>query len=62
VWPGRWVGDGSAFVTATNGLRAGSTSDVAIVLDSGRGPVEALVATEYAEAFPALSPDSRWVA
>jgi hypothetical protein len=49
-------------VTVANDLRPKSTSDIAIVRNGGHGPLDPLVATIYAEAFPALSPDSRWVA
>ena len=59
---GVWLRDGSEIVTAVNDLHPGSAADIAIVRNGGRGPLEALVATEYTEAFPALSPDSRWIA
>jgi hypothetical protein len=59
---GVWLRDGSGLVTVANDMRTRSTSDIAIVSGQGHGPLEALVATDYAEAFPALSPDSRWVA
>jgi serine/threonine-protein kinase len=59
---GVWLRDGSGLVTVANDLRPKSTSDIAIVRNGGHGPLDPLVATIYAEAFPALSPDSRWVA
>jgi hypothetical protein len=33
-----------------------------LVRNGGRGPLEALAATEFTEAFPAVSPDGHWVA
>jgi serine/threonine-protein kinase len=59
---GVWLRDGSALVTAANDLHPGSGADIALVRNGGRGPLEALVATEYTESFPALSPDTRFVA
>ena len=58
---GLWLRDGSGLVTAVTNLRPGSGADIVLVRNGGRGPLEALVASDYNEAFPALSPDSRWV-
>lgn len=62
AFTGVWLRDGSALVTTANDLRPGSDADIAIVRNGGRGPLEPLVASEFTEAFPALSPDGRWVA
>jgi Tol biopolymer transport system component len=43
-------------------LRPSSGSDIAIVRNGGRGPVEPFVASPFSESYPALSPDDRWVA
>jgi serine/threonine-protein kinase len=59
---GMWLKDGTGLVTVANEMREKSSSDIVVVRNGGRGPLEAIVATQYAEAFPALSPDSRWVA
>jgi serine/threonine-protein kinase len=59
---GMWVRDGSAILPVMNDMRPGSGSDVAIVRNGGRGSAEPIVATEFAEGYPALSPDSRWLA
>jgi Tol biopolymer transport system component len=58
---GVWLHDGSGLVTTAN-LQAGSGADIAIIRNAGRGPLEPLAASEFAEAFPAVSPDGRWVA
>ena len=59
---GIWLPDGSALVTAVNDLHPGSGADIAMIRNGGRGPLEALAATEFTEAFPAVSPDGRWLA
>jgi serine/threonine-protein kinase len=61
-WTGMWLGDGSALVTALTGLEPGSGEDIAIVRDGGRGAVEPLVVTRFAESWPAVSRDGRWLA
>jgi eukaryotic-like serine/threonine-protein kinase len=59
---GTWLSDGSALVTAANSLEAGSGGDIAILRNEGRGPIEPLIVTRFEEAFPAVSPDDRWLA
>jgi eukaryotic-like serine/threonine-protein kinase len=61
-WTGQWLADGSGIVTVGNSLRPGSGSDIGIVRDVGRGALEPLVATQYTESYPAVSPDQRWLA
>jgi len=62
LYTGRWLRDGSALVTVAVDLRPGSGNDLALVRNGGRGPVEPLAASPFAEAYPALSPDERWLA
>ncbi len=61
-YTGTWLQDGSALLTTGVNLRPSSGSDVAIVRNGGRGPIEPLIASPFNEAYPALSPDERWVA
>ena len=61
-YTGVWLPDGSALVTVANTLRPGSRSDIALVRNAGRGPIEPLVATRFDDTHPALSPDGRWLA
>ncbi len=61
-YTGHWLPDGSALVTVANSMRPGSRSDIAIVRNAGRGPIEPLVATRFEDVNPAVSPDGRWVA
>ena len=61
-YTGTWLRDGSALLTTGVNLRPGSGTDIAIVRNGGRGPIEPLIASRFAEAYPALSPDERWVA
>jgi eukaryotic-like serine/threonine-protein kinase len=61
-YTGIWLRDGSAVVTTASALAPGSRSDIGIVRNAGRGPIEPLVATRFDELFPAVSPDGRWIA
>ena len=61
-YTGTWLRDGSGLVTIMNGMRPGSGMDIALLPNGGRGPAEPLLATPFAEAYPALSPDDRWLA
>jgi Tol biopolymer transport system component len=61
-YTGIWLHDGSAVVTAATGLEEGSHSDIGIVRNGGRGPIDPLVATRFEEQFPAVSPDNQWLA
>jgi len=61
-YTGVWLKDQSALVTAATGLEGGSRTDIAIVRNGGRGPIEPVVATRFEEQYPALSPDDRWLA
>jgi Tol biopolymer transport system component/tRNA A-37 threonylcarbamoyl transferase component Bud32 len=70
-YTGLWLRDGSALVTTATSLRgdprgsdsasAGSRSDVAIVRNAGRGPIEPLVASPFSEWYVGASPDGRWI-
>jgi len=62
AYTGLWLPDRSAILTVGTSLRPESGSDIAIVRNGGRGPVEPVVATRFNESFPALSADGKWVA
>jgi len=62
TYTGIWLPDRSALVTVGTSLAGDSRSDIAIVRNGGRGPVELLVATRFEESFPDVSPDGRWLA
>jgi serine/threonine-protein kinase len=61
-YTGLWLSDESALITTADGLSPGSGTDIALVRNGGRGPVEPLVATRFSEGWPALSTDDRWLA
>jgi Tol biopolymer transport system component/tRNA A-37 threonylcarbamoyl transferase component Bud32 len=61
-YAGDWLPDGSALVGVANDLRADAVEDIVLIRDSGRGPLEPLVATEHRESHPALSYDGEWLA
>ena len=58
VTPGDWLPDGRLVAT----LFIGGSGQYDVVTVDTAGTVRPLVATPYAEAFPAVSPDGRWVA
>jgi serine/threonine-protein kinase len=70
-YTGVWLRDGSGLVTTGINLRrdprrpdsvqADSRTDAAIVRNGGRGPLEPLVASPFAEQFVGVSPDGRWL-
>jgi tRNA A-37 threonylcarbamoyl transferase component Bud32 len=61
-YTGEWLPDGSAIVSTGDGLEPNSGSDLVIVRNGGRGPVEPLLVTRFEEMWPAVSPDGRWLA
>jgi eukaryotic-like serine/threonine-protein kinase len=71
AYTGVWLRDGSALVTTATGLRrgsgasdsvgAGSGPDAAIVRNGGRGPIEPVVASPFAESYVGASLDGRWI-
>ncbi len=70
-YTGAWLRDGSALVTTGVNLRrdprrpdsvqADSRTDAGIVRNSGRGPLEPLVASPFGEQYVSASPDGRWI-
>ncbi|HEX5818978.1 MAG TPA: protein kinase [Gemmatimonadales bacterium] len=61
-YTGIWLRDASALVTTAASLVPGSRSDIAILRNGGRGPLEPLVASRFDEQYPAVSADGRWLA
>ncbi len=70
-YTGVWLRDGSALLTTTTGLGAGGAAadsssadartDVAILRNGGKGPIERLVTSPFAEWFVSASPDGRTI-
>jgi hypothetical protein len=66
-----WLRDGSGLVTTGVNLRrdpgrpdstqADSRTDAGIIRNAGRGPIEPLVASPFAEQYVSVSPDGRWI-
>jgi serine/threonine-protein kinase len=61
AFTGLWVPDSGTIVTTTT-PNSTSLSDIVVVRNGGRGPVEPLAATRFDERYPALSQDGRWLA
>jgi Tol biopolymer transport system component len=61
-YPGVWLPDRSGLVTAGNSIQSESRSDIALVQNSGRGPIVPLVASRFDEMYPSVSRDGRWLA
>lgn len=62
AYTGVCLPDRSAILTVGNSLGSGSHSDIAIIRNGGRGPVEAVVASHFEEQYPAISADGKWIA
>jgi serine/threonine-protein kinase len=61
-YTGIWLHDGSGIVTVINDLRGNSGADIAFIENGGRGPARPLVASEFSESYPAVSPNGKWLA
>ena len=62
-YTGVWLKDESAIVTAGHDpAKGGSRTDIGIIRNGGRGPIDPLVATRIEEQYPAVSPDDKWLA
>jgi hypothetical protein len=71
AYTGVWLKDGSALVTTATDVRRDpkradsvltvTGSDAAIIRNGGKGPLEPLVASRFAEAYVGASPDGRWI-
>jgi eukaryotic-like serine/threonine-protein kinase len=70
-YTGDWLRDGTGLVTTGINLRhqAGASdssqnqsgNDAGIIRNQGRGPLEPLVASPFAEQYVGVSPDGRWI-
>jgi serine/threonine-protein kinase len=59
---GMWLPDASGLVSVVNELGKSTGADIALIGNGGRGPAKALVASEFNESYPAVSPDGKWFA
>ncbi len=59
-YTGVWLPDQSGIVTVS--LDSATGNDIGLITNGGRGPITPLVATRFAETYPAVSPDGRWLA
>ena len=72
AYTGIWLRDGSGLITTGIGLRRDTLrpdslqpdtrTDIGIIRNGGRGPLEPLVASPFGEAYAGISPDGRWLA
>jgi Tol biopolymer transport system component/tRNA A-37 threonylcarbamoyl transferase component Bud32 len=70
-YTGAWLPDGSGLLTTGVNLRRDPTrpdslqpdtqTDLGIIRNGGRGPIEPLVASPFAEQYVSPSPDGRWI-
>ena len=61
-YTGEWLRDGSALITTAANLQPGSRSDIALVSNSGRGPIVPLVVDRFRTRSGVASPDGKWIA
>lgn len=62
AYSGEWLRDGSGIVTVASNLRSRSGLDIALIGDSGRGPIVPILADQFETRFPAVSHDGQWLA
>jgi Tol biopolymer transport system component len=62
TFSGVWLPDGSGLVTTADNLRPDGLSDIGLIRNGGRGPIELLVSTPFVEQYPIVSPDGRLLA
>jgi hypothetical protein len=61
-YSGEWLHDGSGIVTTARNLGTASGDDIALIADSGRGPLIAKLADRYRTRMPSVSRDGKWIA
>jgi hypothetical protein len=62
AYSGEWLRDGTGIVTIASNLRPQSGLDIALVGDSGRGPIIPVLADQFETRFPTVSHDGQWLA
>lgn len=62
AYSGIWTADGAALVTIASSILPDSKTDIGILRNGGRGPLEPLIASRFDDQYPALSPDNQWLA
>jgi Tol biopolymer transport system component len=62
AYSGDWLKDGTGIVTVASNLSRQSGLDIALISDSGRGPVVPVLANQSETRSPAVSPDGQWLA
>ena len=61
-YTGNWLPDGRGLLTTANNLQPGSATDIAILANGGRGPLEPVVLNAFDTQYPVASYDGRWMA
>jgi Tol biopolymer transport system component len=59
---GVWLPDGSGLITTMGDVSADSSRQIGLISNGGRGPLVPLIATQFQNQYPAVSPDGKWVA
>ena len=62
AWTGVWLPDGQTMITTATDLRPGSGGDVALLRPGKPDPLQPIVASQFTEGWPAVSPDGRLLA
>ncbi|HEX6575934.1 MAG TPA: protein kinase [Gemmatimonadaceae bacterium] len=61
-YTGEWLSDGSGAITTISGTGAGANYDIGLISSGGNRPVRLLIADQFNTAYPAVSPDGKWLA
>jgi len=61
-YTGRWLRDGTGLLTTASDVKPGTGTDIVLIKNGGRGPVEPIVVNQFQTEYPMPSPDGKWFA
>jgi Tol biopolymer transport system component len=62
AYTGRWLRDGSALLSTGSDVKPNSGTDIVLIKNGGRGPIEPVIVNQFQTAYPMPSPDGKWFA
>ena len=61
-YTGDWLADGDRLITTLTDVRPRTASDIGMITNGGRGPVQPLIVDQFQTMYPTVSPDGKWLA
>jgi Tol biopolymer transport system component len=62
AYTGRWLHDRSALLSTGSDLKPNTGTDIVLIKNAGRGPIEPVIVNQFQTAYPMPSPDGKWFA